>query len=101
MIKEGRISHMKRLFFASVIVSLLVMGASISWGETTVEGSKSNVNRSTESQGKGAKSTAAPAPHGQQDPCESVKKDPKQYAACQDAAKPAGLKSIKERGRKY
>lgn len=92
---------MKRLFFASVIVSLLVAGASISWGAADLDSSKSNVTKSTKSQRKGAKSTAAPAPQGQQDPCESVKQDPKQYAACQDAQKPIGLKRTTRDQKRY
>ena len=91
---------MKRLFCASVIVSLLVVGASISWAETTVEGSKSKsserVEGSGKSKGKGAKSTAASAT---QDPCANVKNDPKQYAACQDATKPVGLRKRESRGK--
>ncbi|MDD5560315.1 hypothetical protein [Candidatus Methylomirabilis sp.] len=93
---------MKRLFFASVIVSLFVMGVSISWGETTVKGSKSNgserVGGKQEAQKKGTKSTAAPAT---QDPCASVKNDPQQYTKCQDAANPVGLRKYERRGKKY
>lgn len=94
---------MKRLFFASVIVSLFVMGVSISWGETTIKSSKSNTSDRVEgkegAQKKGTKSTAAPAT---QDPCASVKNDPKQYAKCQDAANPVGLpKQSERRGKKY
>ena len=70
---------MKRLFVASVIGSLLVAGTSISWAETTV--------KSGNSKGKETKSTAAPAT---QDPCASVKNDPRQYALCQDASHPSG-----------
>lgn len=86
---------MKRLFFVSVMICLLVAIASISWAETTtVKGSKSNTSErmggSGESQGKGTQPTPAPGPHSQQDPCENVKKDPKQYAVCQDAATPVG-----------
>lgn len=90
---------MKRLFFVSVIASLLVAGASISWAETTVEGSKSKSSESMEGSGKSkskskskeTKSTAAPGPQSQQDPCASVKNDPAQYARCKDAATPVGL----------
>ncbi|MDE2181133.1 MAG: hypothetical protein KGJ40_09845 [candidate division NC10 bacterium] len=94
---------MKRLFFASVIVSLFVTGVSVSWAETTtVKGSKSNgdnrVSGKEGAQKKGTKPTAAPAT---QDPCASVKNDATKYAACQDAANPRGLTNIKERGRKY
>ena len=83
---------MKRLFVASVIGSLLVAGTSISWAETTtVKGSKSNSDNSVSGKeagkGKAAKSTAAPAT---QDPCASVKNDPKQFALCQDASHPSG-----------
>src|SRR5574337_810832 len=96
---------MKRLFFVSVIASLLVAGASVSWAETTVKDSKSNsserVGSTGKSKGKATRSTAVPAAQGQQDPCASVKNDANKYAACQDAANPVGLKNIKERGRKY
>jgi hypothetical protein len=96
---------MKRLFFVSVIASLFVTVASISWAETTVKDPKSNsserVGSSGKSKGKATKSTAAPAPQGQQDPCASVKNDATKYAACQDAAKPRGLTDIRGRGRKY
>lgn len=86
---------MKRLLSAGVMVGLLVSVVSISWAETSVKSSKSNSQDRTTgtegSQGQGAKSTVAPAPQGQQDPCESVKNNPNQYAKCQDATKPAGL----------
>lgn len=82
---------MKRLFVASVIGSLLVAGTSISWAETTVKSSKSNssdrVGGKEAGKGNAAKSTAAPAT---QDPCASVKNDPRQYALCQDASHPSG-----------
>lgn len=83
---------MKRLFSVGVMVGLLVMVASISWAETTtVTGSKGNasdrIGGKAAEQGKAAKPSAASAT---QDSCENVKKDPKQYAACQDAATPVG-----------
>ncbi|MCZ7625519.1 MAG: hypothetical protein C3F12_06050 [Candidatus Methylomirabilota bacterium] len=93
---------MKRLFSAGVLVSLLVMGASILGAETTVKGSKSNTSErvagSGKSQAKGTKSTTAPA---SQDPCENVKNDPQQYAKCQDATHPIGLKQPTRRGGGY
>ena len=86
---------MKRLLSAGVMVGLLVSVASISWAATSVKSSKSNsqdrVAGEAGNQAQGTKSTAAPTPQGQQDPCESVKNDPNQYAKCQDATKPAGL----------
>jgi hypothetical protein len=99
MFKEGRIFHMKRLFFVGVIVSLLMAVASVSWAETTVEDSKGKSSERMEGSGKskgkskskGTKSTPAPGPQSQQDPCASVKNDPKQYARCKDAATPIGL----------
>lgn len=82
---------MKRLFFVGVAVSLLVAGTSISWAETTVKSSKSNsserVSGKEAGKGKGTKPTAASAT---QDPCASVKNDPRQFALCQDASHPAG-----------
>lgn len=90
---------MKRLLSVGVMVSLLVTGASISWAETSVKSSKSNsqdrVGGKAADQGKATKSTAAPAT---QDPCASVKNDPNQYAKCQDATKPVGLKHTERRG---
>lgn len=95
---------MRRLFFISVVVSLFVAVASISGAETTVKESKSG---SSERVGgkegvqkkKGAKSTTAPAAQSQQDPCASVKNDPQQYAKCQDAANPPGLRKREHRGK--
>jgi hypothetical protein len=88
---------MKRLFCAGVMVSLLVAVASISWAATTVKSSKSNSQDrvgNAADQGKVTTSTAAPAT---QDPCANVKNDPNQYAKCQDATHPMGLKQTKGR----
>lgn len=89
---------MKRLLSVGVMVSLLVTGTSISWAATNLNLSKSNVNRvpgQASDQTKGTKAAAAPAT---QDPCASVKNDPVQFAKCQDATKPVGLKKGMPRG---
>lgn len=92
---------MKRLFVAGVAVSLLVAVASISGAETTVKSSKSNSSESTSGKETGKKKAAkAPAESTTQDPCASVKNDPKQFAACQDAAHPTGLPRRTTRGKR-
>lgn len=89
---------MKRLFCAGVMVGLLVAGASISWAANNLNLSKSNVNRVPGQAGDQVKGTKAAAAPATQDPCENVKNDPNQYAKCQDATKPVGLKNTLRRG---
>lgn len=90
---------MKRLFSAGVLVSLLVTGTSISWAETTVKSGKSNTpDRVSGKEGGQRKGTKATVESASQDPCASVKNDPQQYAKCQDATKPVGLKQPLQRG---
>ncbi|KAB2959789.1 MAG: hypothetical protein F9K13_08700 [Candidatus Methylomirabilis oxygeniifera] len=89
---------MKRLLTAGVMVGLLVSGTSISWAATNLNSSKSNINRVPGQAGDQVKGTTTAAAPATQDPCASVKNDPNQYAKCQDATKPAGLKHSPRRG---